>query len=118
MQKISSLVRVDGSTWDNKYLEFDTNSSCIDIVDSVTFYRDYRIEKSSCLGVKCIPNQKSLHLSTCLLQDSGKRKLFFFEFEFQDPKEQDKFSEYLKEKEFFLSGKRAASTENKTLSFL
>ena len=85
MQKISSLVRVDGSTWDNKYLEFDTKSSCIDIVDSVTFYRDYRIEKSSCLGVKFIPKQNSLHLRACFLQDSGRRKLHYFEFEFQDP---------------------------------
>ena len=83
---------------------FIKKSSCFDIVDSVTFYRDHRIEKSACLSLKCFPN--ALLLRACLPQDSGHRTLENFEIEFLDSKERNQFLEYLKRNRFFLEKQR------------
>ena len=83
---------------------FIKKSSCFDIVDSVTFYRDHRIEKSACLSLKCFPN--ALLLRACLPQDSGHRTLQNFEIEFLDSKERNQFLEYLKRNRFFLEKQR------------
>ena len=75
-------------------------------MDSVTFNRDHRIEKSSCLSLKCFKTQNALLLRACLLQDSGHRTLQNFEIEFLDSKERNKFLEYLKRNRFFLEKQR------------
>ena len=105
MQKISILVKVNSGTWGKKYVEFGEGSSSFDIVDHVTFYRDYRIDKSECISAKFFPSQNSLFLRACLLQESGPRKLHYFEIEFLDPKELVIFSEHLKENGFSLDKK-------------
>ena len=87
-------------------MEFEERSSSFDIVEPLTSFRDFRIDKADCLGVKLNASQNTLFLRTSLLQDSGKRKSHYFEFEFQDSKDRVTFSEYLKENGFFLSKKR------------
>ena len=71
-------------------------------MDTVTFYRDYRIEKSSCLSLKCFPSGNALILRASLLEDFGHRKLHNFKIEFLDSKERQEFLEYLKRNSFFL----------------
>ena len=70
-------------------------------MDSVTFNRDQRIEKSSCLSLS-FPTQNAIFLRACLLEDSGQRKLQNFKIEFHDSKERNEFLEYLKRNRFFL----------------
>ena len=106
MQRISVVAKVNSGAWTTKSVEFEEISSSFDILDPRTSFRDFRIDRAECLSVKLSPNQNSLFLRACLLQDFGKRKLHYFEFEFQDPKERVSFSQYLKENGFFLSKKR------------